>query len=73
VVPLVGHSQAASTDRLLKVCTPGRETHCRFSWGLEEAGYAEGRNLLIKYRYAMAIAIGCQTWRAISFVGISKS
>ena len=52
VMPLTAHAQQPRRIGFLRLAPPDATQFAEFRAGLEENGYAEGRNLVIEYRYA---------------------
>ena len=59
--PVIGFLNAASPKSYARQLSA-------FLKGLGEAGYVDGQNVAIEYRWQMAKTIGCQHWRPIWFI-----
>ena len=59
-MPVVGYLSATSPDE-------GEPRAAAFRRGLQEAGYVEGQNVAIEYRWADNKLIDCPRWRRIWF------
>ncbi|MGB9271343.1 MAG: hypothetical protein WCB74_19330 [Pseudolabrys sp.] len=57
-MPVVGFLNTASPE-------PFAHLIAAFSLGLNEAGFVQGTNLEIEYRWGAATTIGCRRWRPI--------
>jgi putative tryptophan/tyrosine transport system substrate-binding protein len=55
-VPVVGFIGSGSPDDQVNLVAATRQ-------GLKEAGYIEGENIKIEYRWAEGRSIDCQVWR----------
>jgi hypothetical protein len=73
VVPLVGHSQAPRRIGYSRFAPPDAKHIADFLGGWKRLATPGVAICSSSTAMQMAITIGCQTWRAISFVGISKS
>ncbi len=62
-MPVVGFLNVGSPDGYLTSLMVAA-----FRQGLKEAGYVEGQNVVIEYRWAEGRMIGCRRWRPIWFV-----
>jgi len=60
-MPVIGFLHSVSFDTTIANLVQS------FHQGLREAGFVEGRNVSIEYRWAEGIMIGCRRWRPISF------
>ena len=65
--PLAAHAQQQHpmpVVAFLKSTTPDDSVHLvrAFRQGLSEAGFAEGRNVTIEYRWAENRLTGCRNW-----------
>jgi hypothetical protein len=65
-MPVVGYLTSGSPDLNINAVRLRA-----FRQGLSEAGYVEGQNVAIEYRWAEVITSGCQQWRPIWFVAKS--
>jgi putative ABC transport system substrate-binding protein len=63
-LPVVGYLGGASPG-------PFAPFVATFRQGLSEAGYDEGQNLAIEYRWARATTTGCRRWPPIWSAGTS--
>ena len=57
-VPVIGFLHSASPDRYTPYLAGFRQ-------GLQEAGYVEGQNVAIEYRWLRGNTIDCRRWWAI--------
>ncbi len=67
--PLAARAQQAmSVVGFLRSTSAANSAHLvkAFLQGLNEAGFVEGQNVTVEYRWPTTSAIGCRHWRPIS-------
>jgi putative ABC transport system substrate-binding protein len=64
-MPVIGFLNSASLDEFAPYAAAFRQ-------GLKEAGYVEGQNATIEYRWAEANMTDCPRWRPIWFAASSR-
>jgi hypothetical protein len=72
---VLAQRRKAAVVGILSVFSPGpaQTRTAAFRQGLEQAGYVEGRNLTIEYRWPSTVTIGCPALPPISSAARSMS